>query len=376
MLCAMKITRLETQQVRPRWLFLKVYTDNGLVGLGEPTLEGRTQTVETAVQEIGRYLIGKDPREIERHWQAIYRGTFYRGGPVLCSALSGVEQALWDILGKHLGVPVWRLLGGKVRDRIRMYGWVKGETTGDYIENFKMNVRDSQCTLYKLVPVPAVRTIETPAMLDRIVERIVAVREAVGRDVDIGVDFHGRTTPALARRLAQRLEPYEPAFIEEPVLPGDVDALKDIASSTTIPIAAGERLFTRWQFQELIERQAVAIIQPDVSHAGGIYEVRKIAAMAEARNIAVAPHCPLGPISLAACLQLAACTPNFWAQEHLCLGDGYLKQPFVMEQGYIPVPEGPGLGIELDDEAIEAKRFAGDWETPSFTLEDGSFAEW
>lgn len=372
----MKIVEFETLHVRPRWLFLKIHTDEGIVGLGEPTLEGRTQTVETAVHEIARYLIGEDPRQIEKHWQTIYRGTFYRGGPVLSSALSGVEQALWDILGKHLGVPVWQLLGGKVRDKIRMYGWVKGEETGDYVENFKRSVKDGAFTAYKLVPVPGMRMIETPDVLDRVVQNVKEVREAAPRHVDIALDFHGRTTPAVARRLARQLEPYFPMFIEEPVLPGDTAALKNIADSTVIPIAAGERLFTRWQFNDLIEQEAVAIIQPDVSHVGGIFEARKIAAMAEARNIAVAPHCPLGPIALAACLQLAATTPNHLIQEHLTLGEGYLKEPFVVEDGYIPVSEKPGLGIELDDEAVEEKDFEGDWATPHFTLEDGSFAEW
>ncbi|MEW6238690.1 MAG: galactonate dehydratase [Candidatus Omnitrophota bacterium] len=372
----MKIVKMETLHVKPRWLILKIQTDAGIVGLGEPTLEGRSQTVETAVHEIGRYLIGQDPRQIEKHWQTIYRGTFYRGGPVLSSALSGVEQALWDILGKHLNVPVWQLLGGKVRDKIRMYGWIGGEETGDYIENFKRGVKDGVFTAYKLVPVPGMQMIETPALLDRVVQNVKQVREAAPRHVDIGLDFHGRATPAVARRLARLLEPFDPMFLEEPVLPGDVDALKSIADSTVIPIAAGERLFTRWQFNELIERQAVAIIQPDLSHAGGIAEVRRIAAQAEARNISVAPHCPLGPIALAACLQLAAATPNHLIQEHLSLGEGYLKQPFIVENGYIRVPEKPGLSIELDDEAIQEKIFAGDWETPRFTLEDGSFAEW
>ncbi len=372
----MIITKLETFHVKPRWLFLKIHTDKGITGLGEPTLEGRTQTVETAVHEIGRYLLGKDPREIERHWQTIYRGTFYRGGPVLTSALSGVEQALWDILGKSLGTPVWQLLGGKVRGKARMYGWVDVEKTGDYIENFKRSIDDGQFTAYKMTPVPAVRAVEAPEMMDRIVANVAEAREAAGRGIDIGVDFHGRVAPALAKRLARLLEPYDPMFIEEPVLPGDVTAMKEIAESTIIPIATGERLFTRWQFNDLIERQAAAIIQPDLSHVGGIFEARKIAAMAEARNIAVAPHCPLGPIALAACLQLAACTPNFLIQEHLSLGEGYIRDPFRVVNGYVPIPDKPGLGIELDEEAIQEKIFAGDWETPVFTLEDGSFTEW
>lgn len=372
----MKIASIELFHVRPRWLLLKMQTDGGLVGWGEPTLEGRTQTVEAAVREMSRVLLGEDPRRIEHLWQRMYRGGFYRGGPVLCSAISGIEHALWDILGKSLGVPVHQLLGGAVRERIRMYGWVRGEPTGDYIDNFLHAVEDRRFTAYKFCPVDACAPIATPQAMRRAQERVAAAREAAGPDIDIALDFHGRTTPALARRLAQRFEPYDPLFIEEPVLPGDTAALKAIAQSTTIPIAAGERLFTRWQFQDLIEQQAVAVVQPDLSHVGGIFEARKIAAAAEARNIAVAPHCPLGPIALAASLQLDACTPNFLCQEHVTLGDGYLKTPFEVVDGHIAVPTGPGLGIEVDEEALKHHLFAGDWQTPQFTLEDGSCAEW
>ncbi len=372
----MKITRFELIHVRPRWLILKVHTDKGIVGLGGPTLEGRAQTAATAVREFERMLVGEDPRRVEHLYQRMYRQTFYRGGPVLCSAISGIEHALWDILGKSLNAPVHQLLGGAVRERIRMYGWVRGEKTGDYIEDFLHHVEQRQFTCYKFAPMAACRAIESPEAMDR-VERVVAdARQRAGRGIDLALDFHGRTTPALARRLAKRLEPYDPIFIEEPVLPGDTEGMVQVARSTTIPIATGERLFTRQPFLELIERRAVAVVQPDLSHVGGIFEARKIAAAAEARQIAIAPHCPLGPICLAASLQLDACTPNFLVQEHVTLGEGYLKQPFVVRDGYIDVPQGPGLGIELDDEAIAALEFEGDWDTPTFTLEDGSVAEW
>jgi galactonate dehydratase len=372
----MKITRFETFHVRPRWLCLKIETDQGLIGWGEPTLEGRAQTVETAVQEMMRELVGQDPRRIEHHWQTLHRGGFYRGGPVLTSALSGIEQALWDILGQHLRVPVHQLLGGRVRDRIRMYGWSGGEPTGDYIENVKKSIAAREFTAYKLVPVPAMQAIESPAVVDRVVELVAGVRAQIGRDIDLALDFHGRVSPAMARQLARRLEPYQPIFLEEPVLPGDTAALLEVAQGTTIPIAAGERLFTRWQFQELIERRAVAVVQPDLSHCGGIWEARKIAAMAESRNIAIAPHCPLGPIALAACFQLAACTPNFLIQEHLTLGEDLLVEPFQVVDGHVAVPEKPGLGIEIDEAALRARVFAGDWRAPQFRLPDGSFAEW
>ncbi|XP_062510339.1 D-galactonate dehydratase-like isoform X1 [Corticium candelabrum] len=308
----MKVDRIETIHVLPRWLFLKVHTDVGIVGLGEATLEGRSLTVETAVKEIERYLVGKNPLEIEKHWQTIYRGTFYRNGPVLSSALSGVEQALWDILGKHLNVPVYQLLGGKVRDKIRMYGWVSGEKTGSYVEDFKASVADGKFTAYKTCPVPACQAIESPAVMKQVVDNVRALREAAKSHVDIGVDFHGRCTPALSKRLCKKLEQFDLMFVEEPVLPGDVDAMKDISRSTSIPIAAGERLFTRWQFQELIEKQAVAIIQPDVSHCGGIMEVTLL-------HVTF----PLHP-----CLILASSLPPSFLPSFLLLSPSFLFSSF------------------------------------------------
>ena len=371
----MKITQLETFYIKPRWLFLKVHTDEGIVGLGEPVVEGRSQTVAAAVHEIGRYLIGQDPRRIEHHWQAIYRGQFYRGGPVLCSALSGIEQALWDILGKWLGVPVYQLLGGATRDKIRMYGWLGGETYGDYIESAKVSAAQGFTALKMGIP-GALNIVDIPAKVDAIIEEFADVRMAVGQSVDVGIDFHGRVSPAMAIRLAQALEPYNPMFIEEPVLPDNVDAMVTVARSTSIPIATGERLFTKWGFREILEKQAAVVLQPDLSHAGGILECKKIAAMAETYFAAVAPHCPLGPIALASCLQLDACIPNFLAQEHVTLGKGYLKEPFVIKDGYISLPTKPGLGIELDENALAGKIYDGSWETPRLWHTDGSVADW
>jgi len=370
-----KITKLETFFVKPRWLFLKVHTDEGIVGLGEPVVEGRAQTVAAAVQEIGRYLIGKDPRRIEHHWQAIYRGQYYRGGPVLCSALSGIEHALWDITGKWLGQPVYQLLGGATRDKIRMYGWLGGETYGEHIESARVSA-DAGFTVLKTGLVGAFEAVDTPAKVEDAVRRFAQIREAVGPDVQVGIDFHGRGSPAMAIRLARALEPYHPMFIEEPVLPENVDALATVARSTSIPIATGERLFTKWGFREVLEKQAAAILQPDLSHVGGILECKKIAAMAECYYVAMAPHCPLGPIALAACLQLDACIPNFLAQEHVTLGEGYLKEPFKIVDGYIDLPTRPGLGIELDEETLAHKRHDGTWETPRLWQDDGSVADW
>jgi len=371
----MHITKLETFYVKPRWLFLKIHTDEGLVGLGEPIVEGRAQTVAAAVQEIGRYLIGQDPRRIEHHWQAIYRGQFYRGGPVLCSAMSGIEQALWDIVGKWLGQPVYQLLGGSTRDRIRMYRGTGGETPEECAANARALVAQGFTALKMGVPGP-VNLVDTPARVEKTAQRFAAVRDAVGPTVEIGIDFHGRCSPAMSIQLAKALEPYSPMFIEEPVLPENVDALVTVARSTSIPIATGERLFSKWGFREILENQAAVIMQPDLSHVGGILEAKKVAAMAECYYASVAPHCPLGPIALAACLQLDACIPNFLVQEHVTLGEGYLKQPFEVIDGHIELPTGPGLGIELDESALADKGHDGSWETPRLWHSDGSVADW
>ncbi len=383
----MKITKLELIHVRPRWMFLKMHTDEGLTGLGEPVLEGRARTVETAIRELESYLIGQDPLKIEHHWQAMYRGGFYRGGPILVSAISGLEQAMWDIKGKACGLPVHQLLGGACRDKIRMYGHIKkvaierGNTVGQMVES-ALNRQANGYTAVKYSIIPPIRNIDNLETLEAAVERFAAVREAVGKKMDIAIDFHGRVSPAMAIRLAKALEPYYPFFIEEPCLPENVDTMVRVAQSTSIPIASGERLFTKWGYRELLEKQAVAVVQPDLCHAGGIFEARKIAAMAEVYYASVAPHNPLGPISLAACLQLDACTPNFLVQEHPAmdegwdLGVGYLKTPFKLDNGYIEVPKGPGLGIELDEEALQDKIYDGNWDTHRLYFEDGSVADW
>ncbi|MBZ9535810.1 galactonate dehydratase [Cytobacillus oceanisediminis] len=387
----MKITSLTLFHVQPRWLFLKIETDEGISGWGEPIVEGRARTVETAIKEMESYLIGKDPLKIEHHWQVLYKGSFYRGGAVLTSALSGIEQALWDIKGKYYNIPVYEMLGGSVREKVRMYSHCHGyqnnvglgQESIDMAVSNAMKKKEMGFNAIKLSMECPARHVETYAFLERQVNKIAAIREAVGAEMDIAVDFHGRISPAMSVRLAQAFEPFYPMFIEEPCLPDNVDAMVKIANSTTIPIAAGERLFTRWGYRESFEKQAVAIVQPDLCHAGGIFESRKIAAMAETYHVSIAPHNPLGPISLASCLQLAACTPNFLVQEHPSLtnkwdlGEGYLHKPFIIENGYITVPTGPGLGIEVNEEVIKERAFDGSWETPRvFHKDDGSFAEW
>lgn len=371
----MKITKLETILVQPRWLFLKMHTDAGIVGYGEPVVEGRALTVQQAVKELEEYLIGQDPRRIEHHWQAIYRHSFYRGGPVLTSALSGLEQAMWDILGKSLGVPVYQLLGGACRDRIRMYAHVHGSSPEEAAAAAKARVAEGFNALKTGIGICPARQIESPGFVERLAERFGAMRAAVGPEVDIAIDFHGQISPALAVRLAKALEPHHPMFIEEPCLPENVDAMVTVARSTSIPIATGERLFTKWGFREVLEKQAAVVVQPDLCHAGGILEGKKIAAMAECYYAGIAPHNPLGPISLAACLQLDACTPNFLIQEQVSLGDGYLKKPFQLVDGYIELPTAPGLGIELDDDLV-AEKVGHNWHNPHFYHADGSVADW
>jgi galactonate dehydratase len=370
----MKITKLETFFVKPRWLFLKMHTDEGIVGLGEPILEGRSQTCAAAVQEIGRFVIGMDPRDIEHNWQAVYRWQFYRGGPILTSALSGIEQAMWDITGKWLGQPIYRLLGGPTRNKIRLYKHGGGPIVDGRVPNAAAAVEQGFTAIKVGLPGP-LRQVDTLAKVQRFEQYFAALRATVGPEVDIAVDFHGVASPAMAIRLAKAIEPYYPMFIEEPVLPGNVDELVRVARSTSIPIATGERLFTRWGFREVIEKQAATILQPDLSHAGGILEVKKIAAMAECYYGSIAPHCPLGPIALAACLQLDACIPNFLIQEFVNLGDGYLKEPFQVIAGHIPLPTKPGLGIELDDQALADKLYDGSWDHTPSLHDDGSVAD-
>lgn len=371
----MKITRIETFHVRPRWLFCKVSTDEGLVGWGEPIVEGHARTVETAVRELAEYLVGQDPRLINHHWQVMYRGAFYRGGPVLTSAISGVEQALWDITGKSLSVPVYHLLGGACRERIRVYAHVGGSTPQEIGENARVK-RAQGFEAFKTGPFGAMRIIETPDVLRGVTERLTAMREAVGWEMDIAFDFHGRVSPAMAIQAAKAFEPLGLMFIEEPCLPENVDTMVTIARSTSIPVATGERLFTKWGFREVLEKQAAVILQPDVSHCGGIMETVKIGAMAETYYAAMAPHCPLGPIALAACLQADAVMPNFLIQEQVTLGDDYLVNPFQVEQGHIALPTAPGLGIEVNEEAVRAGIYDGAWVTPQLRHKDGSMADW
>ncbi|GGG00740.1 galactonate dehydratase [Paenibacillus abyssi] len=382
----MKIKKLELFKVPPRWLFLKVETDEGISGWGEPIVEGKADTVHAAVTEMGDYLIGKDPMRIEDIFQVLYRGGFYRGGPILSSAISGIEQALWDIKGKFYNAPIYDLLGGACRDKTRVYSWIGGDRPVDVGLAAKLQVENG-FTALKMNATEELHYIDSIEKVDAAIARIAAVREAVGKGIGIGIDFHGRVHKSMAKVLVKELEPYKPMFIEEPVLPENNEALKEIARHTSCPIATGERMYTRWGFKELLAQGIVDIIQPDLSHAGGILETRKIAAMAEAYDVAIAPHCPLGPIALAACLQLDTCSPNAFIQEqslgiHYNKGSDlldYLKDPGVFEykDGFVNNLTGPGLGIDVDEEKVRAAAAIGhQWRNPVWRQEDGTVAEW
>jgi galactonate dehydratase len=382
----MTIQSTELFRVPPRWLFLKITTADGLVGWGEPVVEGRAETVQAAVEEMGDYLIGKDASAIEDIWQALYRGTFYRGGPILTSAISGIDQALWDIKGKRLGVPVYELLGGAVREKMRVYAWIGGDRPTELVAAARERV-EAGYTALKMNATAEMEWIDSNLKIQEAVDRIGALRDAVGDGIAIGIDFHGRVHKTMAKALAKALEPFKPMFFEEPVLPENNEALIEIARHTTVPIATGERQFTRWGFKSLLADGVVDIIQPDLSHAGGIWEVRKIAAMAEACDVAVAPHCPLGPIALAASLQLDFCTPNAFIQEqslgiHYNQGSDlldYLREPdvFRYQGGYVPRLTQPGLGIEIDEGKVRAAAQVGHrWRNPIWRNADGSVTEW
>ncbi|MEC0229156.1 galactonate dehydratase [Paenibacillus alba] len=382
----MKITKLELFKVPPRWLFLKIETDEGITGWGEPVVEGKADTVAAAVMEMSDQIIGKDPMRIEDMFQVLYRGGFYRGGPILSSAISGIEQALWDIKGKFYNAPVYDLLGGACRDRTRVYSWIGGDRPSDVGQAAKLQV-EAGFTAVKMNATEEMHYIDSIRKVDEAIARIAAVREAVGKDVGIGIDFHGRVHKSMAKIIVKELEPYRPMFIEEPVLPENNEALKEIARYTSCPIATGERMYTRWGFKELLAQGIVDIIQPDLSHAGGILETRKIAAMAEAYDIAIAPHCPLGPIALASCLQLDTCSPNAFIQEqslgiHYNQGSDlldYLKDPsvFQYEDGFVKNLTAPGLGIEINEEKVREMAAIGhNWKNPIWRQADGTVAEW
>lgn len=381
----MKIVKIEQFFPRRRMRLVKITTDSGIVGWGETTLEGKPRSTMAAVDEIADYLMGKDPLRIEHHWQHVYRSAFFRGGNILMSALSGIDQALWDIAGKYYDVPTYQLLGGAVRDRIRVYAhWGIGSTTDKGKERARQRLEMLQkkggYKAFKSGPGGKWRAHEPPAFIDAFVKCAYLMREWVGPDVELAFDFHGKMTPALAIEVCHEIKGMRPMFVEEPVPQENADALKLVSDHVPFPIATGERLLTRWGFREIFEKQVVAYLQPDISHAGGITELKKIANMAEVYYMHMAPHCAIGPVAFSASLHVDAVVPNFLIQEQVDngLGTGLFKEDWVVEDGHIELPTKPGLGFEIDekeaqqDRGIYEEELGGEYYYES----DGSVADW
>lgn len=382
----MKISEVNTYYVRPRWGFVEIVTDEGISGWGEGVLEGHADAVLSCVNEMKTYLIGNDPSRIEDIWNVLYRAGFYRGGGVLMSAISGIDQALWDIKGKVFNAPVYELMGGKCRDKIKVYSWVGGDRPHDVGAGAKAKM-DEGFSAVKMNATEELQFIDSYEKIDEVLERVAAIRQACGKYFGIAVDFHGRVHKPMAKILAKKLEEFDPMFIEEPVLCEHMEEFPEVARACNIPIATGERLFSRYDFKRLLKIGGVDIIQPDLSHAGGITEVKKIASMAEAYDVALAPHCPLGPIALSACLQVDATSYNAAIQEqsmgiHYNLGKTVLdyvenKNDFAFENGFVKMPCKPGIGVEVNKALVlEENQTPHSWKNPVWRHRDGSVAEW
>lgn len=382
----MKIIDYELFQVPPRWLFLKITTDEGIVGWGEPVIEGKAVTVKAAVHEFMQQLMGENPLNIEDHWNMMYRSSFYRGGPILMSAISGIDQALWDIKGKYYNAPVHELMGGACRHSMKVYSWIGGDRPID-TSNAAKKAYENGFSAIKMNATEELQYIDSFDKIESVVERVAGIREAVGNNLGIGIDFHGRVHRPMAKVLAKELEQFNPMFIEEPVLSENIEAIREMSQTTSIPIALGERLYSRWDFKPILESGYVDVIQPDLSHAGGITECKKIISMAEAYDVGAAPHCPLGPIALASCLQVDATCHNSFIQEqslgiHYNKGSDILdyiknKEVFEFDNGYVKIPKGPGLGVEIDEDLVRKMAEKGhDWHNPVWRHKDGSIAEW
>ncbi len=362
---SIKVTGIETFILTNSWVFVKISTDAGIVGWGE-MLKDDARACAAGALEVADYLVGQDPRPVVKHWQAIHRGAFYRGGPIKTAISSGIDMALWDITGKCYGVPVYKLLGGPTRDRVRVYGRVS-DATG--VTAMKVGPGTTRQPF---------KYIEGPKFVEEAAERFRALREQYGSGIDIGVDFHGAVQPPTAMLLIKALEPYQPWFYEEVVQALNVDVMAELARKTHIPLATGERIFTKWGFREILEKRAATIVQPDVCYAGGISELKIIAGMAEAYYTPVAPHNPQGPCSLAASLQIAAAIPNFLAQEN---GDQdyaeLLAKPLPpVTEGHRPLLTEPGLGITIDEEKLKAKVGDPHPYRTQYDPDDGSVVDW
>ncbi len=352
----MKITRVETFLVPPRWLFCRIETDDGLIGWGEPVVEGRAEVVRAAVDVLAEYLIGQDPLRIQDHWQVLTKAGFYRDGPVLSSAVAGIDQALWG-----------------------------GDEPAELVESIAAQV-EAGFTAVKMNASGRISPIATAAEVDDVVARAATAREALGPHRDFAMDCHGRFTPATARRVIPELAPHRPLFVEEPVLPEHQQALAALVAASPVPLATGERIYGRAGFLPVLQA-GMAVVQPDLSHAGGISEVTRIASLAETFGALLAPHCPLGPIALAASLQVGFATPNLLIQEQ-SLGIHYNKEadllsyvldpePFRFVDGHAVRGQAPGLGVTVDEAAVRAAdQLAHRWRNPVWRHADGSLAEW
>ena len=382
----MKITSVQAFLARPRWCMVKIETDAGVSGWGEAVLEGKAETVRACVGEMTDYLIGRDPAQIEDIWNTLYRGAFYRGGGILMSAIAGIDQALWDIKGKRFGAPVYELMGGACREKVRVYSWIGGDRPSD-VANAAKEKQAQGFTAIKMNATEELQYVDSYEKIDAVLERVDSIRRATGRGFGIAVDFHGRVHRPMAKVLAKKLEQFDPMFIEEPVLCDNWEAFPEIAAACNIPIATGERLFSRWDFKKLLSVGGVDIIQPDLSHAGGITEVKKIGSMAEAYDVALAPHCPLGPVALAACVQVDATCHNAFIQEqsmgiHYNQGKGVLdyvlnREDYAFHDGFMNLPGKPGLGVEVNEALVlEENQEPHRWRNPVWRHEDGSVAEW
>ncbi|KAH7020221.1 enolase C-terminal domain-like protein [Ilyonectria destructans] len=379
-----KIATIEYFRVPPRWLFVKITDDAGNVGWGEASLEGHTQAVEGCLDAWITQYTGMEANDIEQIWQKSWRMGFYRGGPVFMSALAGIDIALWDLKARKLGVPIYELLGGKVRDKLKVYAWIGGDRPAD-IEAQALSRKAQGFTAVKMNGTEDLGWLDSPSALDDCIERVKIVKAA---GMDAGVDFHGRVHKPMAKQLAALLAPHRPMFIEEPLLSEHIEGIKAFSQAVTSPIALGERLHSRWDVKPFLEAACVDILQPDISHVGGISEMRRIAAMAEAYDVALAPHCPLGPIALAANIQVDAATPNFAIQEmslgiHYNTGGhdllSYITNPEIwdVKDGYIKLMTGPGLGIDVDEAKIrELSKNAEPWVSPGFVGPGGEWREW
>lgn len=381
----MKITDVVVYTVKPRWIFVKVVTDEGIEGWGEMVSGTKTETVAAGAKEMAKRLIGRNPLEIEMLWQELYR-VFFRGGPINMTIISGLETALWDIKGKYYQAPIYELMGGAARERIKVYSWIGGDRPADVVRDAQDRV-DRGFDSVKMNATEELHYIDNYQKIDEVVARVAALREKFGSRLNIGVDFHGRVHKPMAKVLAKELEPYRLMFLEEVVLCENQEAFKEVAEHVVTPLATGERLYTRWGFKDILKSGYIDIIQPDVALAGGIMETRKIIAMAEAYDIAAAPHAPYGPIALAATLQIDSCSPNVFIQEqslgiHYNKGFDLLdfvenKEIFQYQDGFIGLPDKPGLGLVIDEAKVKEVAMEGlNWSNPNWKHYDGTKAEW